>query len=72
MPLIEYVCSERHDDDAIAAQEGPSITLHHAKWALCPRGGIEKHVWSAIEPTDAEVLKISRTVVRETRHHAVG
>ena len=71
MPLIEYLCSERHDGDSIAAQEGPSITLHQAKWALCPRGGIEKHAWALIEPTDAEALKASRGMIRETRP-AVG
>ena len=70
MPLVEFICSQSHDGDGIAAREGPGITLHQAKWALCPRGGSEKHMWIAITPTDAEVLKAGHGIVKEAHASA--
>ena len=65
MPLIEFVCTASHQGDGVAAREGPSITLYHAKWALCARGGADSHEWSAIEPTDAEMLKAGHRGIKE-------
>jgi len=67
MPLIEFVCTASHEGDGTAAQEGPSITLHHGKWAYCARGGTDNHAWSAVEPTDAEMLKAGHGGLREAR-----
>ena len=66
MPLIEFVCTASHQGDSIVSREGPSITLHRAKWAFCARGGAEAHIWSAIDPTDAEMLKAGHGIHRET------
>lgn len=65
MALIEFVCTESHETDTVVPQAGPNVTLYHAKWAFCQRGGIEKHSWSAIDPTDVEVLKAGHGKLRE-------
>lgn len=50
MTGIEYVCTARHDGEE-RNRDGLTVTVYESRWACCPMGGSDRHVWKRIPPT---------------------
>lgn len=61
---VYFVCRAPEHAQAGRDPEGGVLTIEDGRWALCPWGQTDRHLWMSVEPLDVEMARRTQSVVQ--------
>lgn len=62
---VHFVCRAPEHAQAGRDPEGGVLTIEDGRWAVCPWGKTQLHLWTAVEPLDVETARRTQVLVSE-------